>query len=87
MPDREPDLTTELDEAEEIVMGRTDTVLTEWGVSGTRSTDLRSGLFNAGADDSSEKLARLIAADQEKRGFTGTLVRRTVTYGPWEPAG
>ena len=55
---------------------------TEWGV---RRPDLASGVRNCGSDGDSEQFARFIAADQEKRGITGALVRRTVTYGPWEP--
>jgi hypothetical protein len=77
----EIDLTAELDAAEAIVMGRIETVKTEWGA---RRPDLASGVFNTGSDEDAEKLARLLAADQEKRGITGALVRRTVTYGPWE---
>lgn len=51
-------------------------VVTEWGV---RRPDLASGVFNAG----SERMARFLAADC---GGTGALVRRTVSYGPWEEA-
>src|SRR5262249_51993619 len=54
---------------------------TEWGV---RRPDLASGVRNCGSDGDSEQFARFIAAGQEKRGITGALVRRTVTYGPWE---
>jgi hypothetical protein len=80
MPDI-PDLTSELDAAEEIVMGRAEAIETEWGV---RRPDLASGVRNCGSDGDSEQFARYIAADQEKRGITGALLRRTVTYGPWE---
>jgi hypothetical protein len=80
MPD-EPDLMAELDAAEAIVMGTVSAVVTEWGA---RRPDLAGGVFNAGSDEGAERLARLIAADQERRGITGALVRRTVTYGEWE---
>jgi len=79
MPD-EPDLTAELDAAEAIVMGGA-TVETEWGA---RRPDLAGGVFNTGSDEGAERLARLIASDQERRGIAGALVRRTVTYGEWE---
>ena len=71
MLSEEPDLTRELDAAEEIVMGRVETVRTEWGV---RRPDLASGVFHAGSDQDAERLACLIAADQEQRGITGALV-------------
>jgi hypothetical protein len=72
----EPDLTAELDAAEDIAMGHAETVEVEWGV---RRPDLASGVFNAG----NERMARFLAADC---GGAGALVRRTVTYGPWEEA-
>ena len=62
-------------------MGRAETVATEWGI---RRPDLFSGVFNAGNDEDSEKVARDLAAEYEQKGITDALVRRTVTYGPWE---
>ena len=79
MPDV-PDLTAELDAAEAIVMGGA-TVETEWGV---RRPDLTGGVFNAGSDEDAERLARLVASDQQQRGVHGALLCRTVTRGPWE---
>jgi hypothetical protein len=57
------------------------TIETEWGA---RRPDLASGVFNTGSGEDAEKMARLIASDQERRGIQDALVRRTVTYGPWE---
>ena len=74
MPD-EPDLTAELDEAEAIVMGRA-TVVTEWGM---RHDGCLTDVHDHGSD---EKGARQSVADHAR--LNGRLVRRTVTYGPWE---
>jgi hypothetical protein len=68
----EPDLTAELDAAEDIEMGRVDAVVTEWGVRRPSG-----GVFSTSDD---ETMARFIAKGQ------GTVVRRTVTYSPWEEA-
>jgi hypothetical protein len=72
----EPDLTAELDAAEEIVMGRTESVVTEWA-----SRDSSGSLFAYGHD---EFVARSVVASRERYGIHDVLVRRTVTYGPWE---
>jgi hypothetical protein len=69
-----PDLTAELDAAEDIVMGRAEKVETEWGV---RYAPGRVGIVGMGPDN--ERHARW-----ETESEPGTLVRRTVTYGPWE---
>jgi hypothetical protein len=71
----EPDLTAELDTAEDIVMGRIEAVEIEWGVR--YGDEGYVGIHGTGPDR--ERHARL-EADSEP----GTLVRRTVTYGPWE---
>lgn len=71
MPDI-PDLTSELDAAEEIVMGRAETVVTEWG---GRNMSGGIGCYGSGPDN--ERQARANAA-------ADGLYRRTVTYGPWE---
>jgi hypothetical protein len=72
-----PDLTRELDAAEEIVMGRVETVVTEWGVR-RRDNGNDVGCAN-------EYLARLNAAGKNDASLlVGTVIRRTVTYGPWE---
>ena len=76
----DPDLTAELDAAEDIVMGRAETVETEWGV---RWPGRRGGVQDCGDD---EDTARSLAAHRERTGIGGALVRRTVTYGPWEDA-
>lgn len=68
----EPDLTRELDAAEAIVMGGA-TVETEWGFE---LPGLPVQVLNYGGG---EGIARDVA-----RYHQGTLVRRTVTYGPWE---
>ena len=76
----EPDLTAQLAGAEDIVMGRAESVVTEWGV---RCAD------GAVLQCASEYLARLNAAGENgipTRMDGGTPVRRTVTYGPWEEA-
>jgi hypothetical protein len=76
----EPDLTAELDEAEEIVMGRAESVVTEWGV---RYDDLSREAAVLGSGPDNERRAR-----HEVRCWpdSAVLVRRTVTYSPWEPA-
>lgn len=72
----EPDLTAEMDAAEDIVMGRAETVKTEWGVRYDDQGNV--GIYGTGSDH--ERWARMDA--------DGVLVCRTVTYGPWkeEPA-
>ncbi len=77
MADR-PDLTAELDAAEDIVTGRAEAIVTEWG-----SLDSSGRLFAYGHD---EFVARSVVASRERHGFHDTLVRRIVTYGPWEEA-
>lgn len=72
----EPDLASELDAAEDIVMGRAETVVTEWGM---RHDDCLTDVHDYGRD---EKAARQSVTDHAK--LNGRLVRRTVTYGPWE---
>lgn len=74
----EPDLTTELDAAEEIVTGRADKVDTEWGV---RYDDLSGTPAILGAGPDNERRARHEVTCWPD---TATLVRRTVTYNPWE---
>lgn len=75
-----PDLTAELDAAEAIVMGGTESVVTEWGVR--RWEEGREHWY--GSDAESERVARAITRDHEKSGTPGVLIRRTVTYGPSE---
>jgi hypothetical protein len=80
----EPDLTSELDAArkelaEAIVTGRAETVVTEWGV---RYDDLSQEPAVVGSGPDNERRARHEVACWPD----GTLVRRTVTYGPWEEA-
>ena len=55
--------------------------VTEWGV---RRPDLQSGVFSTGCDESSERMARLMARDQARRGIRGALLCRVVTYPEWE---
>jgi hypothetical protein len=75
MPD-EPNLTAELDAAEDIVIGRVSAVVTEWG---WREPD--GSIFETNL---SEAAARAVVARIDSRPVT--LVRRTVTYGEWETA-
>ena len=70
------DLTAELDAAEAIVMGQAETVVTEWA-----SRDSSGSLFIYGHD---EFVARTVIAARRRRALDDVLVRRTVTYGPWE---
>jgi hypothetical protein len=74
----EPDLTAELDEAEAIVTGRAEAIVTEWGV---RYGEGRVDVY--GSSPRSEHLARLDVASGPLSG-PEVVVRRTVTYGPWE---
>ena len=73
-----PDLTAELDAAEAIVMG-TATTETQWGVRTPSGYVTRIG-----SDEEAAKMARTLAGDWEREGHPDALVRRTVTYGPWE---
>lgn len=70
----EPDLTAELDAAEDMVMGRVDRIETEWGWREPDGSVFESNL--------SEAAARAVVARIDSRPVT--LVRRTVTYTPWE---
>ena len=56
--------------------------VTEWGV--LRWAEGREHSY--GTDAEAERLARAVASDHRKSGTPGVLVRRTVTYGRWEPA-
>jgi hypothetical protein len=76
----EPDLMRELDEAEEIVTGRLESVVTEWGVR----YQCPPGLDQVDSWGSDEADARRGAAGRGYGRLGGVLVRRTVTYGPWE---
>jgi hypothetical protein len=76
MPD-DLDLTAELDAAEDIVMGRAETVVTEWGMHVPYKRP-----YVAPCRDEQE--ARRVAATDLGRELGYTVVRRTVTYGPWE---
>ena len=67
LPD-EPDLTRELDAAEEIVMGRAESVVTEWGVRRADGIDIHCA---------SEYLARLNAAG--KNGVRTRMASRTTS--------
>lgn len=78
MPD-EPDLTAELDAAEVIVMGRAETVVTEWGVRYEPEFSRTVAICGTGPDN--ERRARHEVSCWPE---SATLVRRTVTYGPWE---
>lgn len=77
MPD-EIDLTAELDEAEDIMTGHVETVVTEWGM---RHDDCLTDVHDYGRD---EQAARQSVADHAR--LNGRLVRRTVTYSHWEEA-
>ncbi len=77
MPD-DLDLTAELDAAEDIVMGRAGSVVTEWGV---RYDDLSPSAAILGTGPDNERRARHEVTCWPE---SATLVRRTVTYGPWE---
>jgi hypothetical protein len=79
----EPDLTSGLDAAEDIVMGRAETVVTEWG---NRYDPVTGRVAIRGTGPEAEQISRELAEDYERAGVPHSLVRRTVTYGPWEPA-
>jgi hypothetical protein len=74
----EPDLSAELDAAEDIVMGRAETVETEWGIR--VNPDRPDAIWIADDEEGHADAARRLAA----QCGPGALVRRTVTYGPWE---
>ena len=78
-PDRDtppgtPDLTAELDEAEAIVTGRAEAIVTEWGM---RHDDCLTDVHDYGRD---KEAACQSVADHAR--LNGRLVRRTVTYWP-----
>jgi hypothetical protein len=75
MPDK-PDLSAELDAADAIVTGGA-TAETQWAVRFQIS-----GLGHMDTWGSDEAGARR-SAGGAYGGWHGTLVRRTVTYGPW----
>jgi hypothetical protein len=77
-PVAEPDLSAELDAAEDVVM-RGAEVVTEWGVRAPLGH-----VTKIGSSHEAERTARMLAADHEANGNPDALVRRTVTYGPWE---
>jgi hypothetical protein len=66
--------------AEAIVTGAA-AAETEWG---SRGPGPAAGVFRYGTD---EFIARSVVAARGRRGIRDVLVRRTVTYGPWEDAG
>lgn len=79
MPD-EPDLTAELDAADALALHDVTTV-TEWGV---RYDDLSGQAAILGTGPDNERRARHEVACWPD---TAVLVRRTVTYGPWDEPG
>ncbi len=74
----EPDLMAELDVAEAIVMHGA-TVEIQWG---WREKDGDVFVMHR----LGEEAARALVAGQRRNIRSVTLVRRTVTYGPWEEA-
>jgi len=76
----EPDLFAELDAAEDIMTGRAELIVTEWGVR--RWEEGREHWYGTSAE--ARRVARAIVRDHEKSGTPGVLIRRTVTYGPPE---
>ena len=71
----DPDLTAELDAAEDIVMGRAERVVVQWGI---QRPDLSTGYYWCGMGRNGEEAARLLADERYP------AVRRTVTFGPVE---
>ena len=69
-----PDLMTELDAAEDIVMGRADRIATDWAVA-----CLCGGVREILVYDDEEDARRHLLLHSGSY-----LVRRMVTYGPWE---
>lgn len=83
MPPDEPDLTTELDDAERIISGEVEKIVTEWGVHWRLPAG--SCVYNYGTD---ETTARGSFADASRTpGVVATLVKRKVIYGAWADAG
>ena len=78
-----PDLSAELDDAEDIVMGRAETVTTEWGLRYEQgATGVR--VLPYGTDERRARREQRLVYRAGKG--PAELVRRTVTYGPWEEA-
>jgi hypothetical protein len=80
----DPGLTAGPAAAGDIVTGRVAEVRTEWA-SREISPDPAGGIVRYRT--LSEATVRGILAIRARRGFRDVLLRRTVTYGPWEEAG
>ncbi len=77
----EPDLTAELDAADALVLHDVPTE-THWGTLDPVTGDVF--LCGGEAVPLSEGTARSIVRSRRDLGKGDRLVRRTVTYGPWE---
>jgi hypothetical protein len=86
MPPDEPDLTAELDDAEEIVFGTVAEVVTEWGVRYDYDDPGHNVRCIAIGEQRAEDIARCIAADHHAVGQDVTVVKRTIRIGEWEDA-
>ncbi len=80
MPD-DMDLTAELDAAEDIMTGRVESVEIQWGVRYEQELTRSVAVIGTGPDN--ERRARHEVACWPE---TAALVRRTVTYTPWQDA-
>jgi hypothetical protein len=80
----EPDLMAELDAAEAVITGGA-TVVTEWGVDCTDGRGEHRVNFGDSKYGSEDEARAMIDRDQRNGiGDHDVLVRRAVTYGPWE---
>jgi hypothetical protein len=77
----EPDLMAELDDAERIMTGEVEKIVTEWGVRQGSDTYTLGEYGPAGG-----QRARCLVADFRRAGRPATLVSRKVTYGAWQDA-
>ena len=77
----DPDLFAELDAAEAIVMGRTEAVQVQWG---SRDESGKEFIYGSNAIALPEASARAAVASRARHGCRDVLLRRTITYSPWE---
>ena len=82
MTDREPDLMAELDDADRIISGEAEKIVTEWGVHWGMQTGSR--VYSYGTDETGARMSAVDAA--RVPDVTATLVSRKVTYGAWRDA-
>lgn len=82
----EPDLMAELDDAEQIISGTAERIVTEWGVRWEDDAGWHATTVGEYGPDGEKRARSLVGA--LARGFTNDVgvVKRKVTYGAWRDA-